>query len=64
MRHKLALATGAVLAYAWDAFFGKPVVGGSELVVRFGNAVFALGAVALIVFAARRTAAWTEAAAD
>jgi hypothetical protein len=52
--HKLALAAGAALAYAWHAFIENPVVGGPGLDHRIGNAAFALGAVALIVFAARR----------
>jgi hypothetical protein len=53
-RHKLALASGAALAYGWHAFIEKPVMGGSILSTRIGNALFAGGAVALIVFAARR----------
>ena len=59
LRHKLALASGAALAYAWHAFIEKPVIGGSALsVVRSGNALFAAGAMALIVLAASRTNAW------
>jgi len=62
--HKLALAAGAALSYAWHAFIEPPVLGGTGLDVRVGNAIFALGAVLLIVFAARRlrTAAQTTAA--
>jgi hypothetical protein len=52
--HKLALAAGAALSYAWHAFIQTPVVGGNGLDHRIGNAVFALGAVLLIAFAARR----------
>jgi hypothetical protein len=52
--HKLALAAGAAISYAWHAFFEKPVLGGSGIDVRIGNAVFALGALLLIAFAARR----------
>jgi hypothetical protein len=64
MRHKLALAGGAALAYAWHAFLGKPVVGNSSvLVVGIGHAVFALGAIAVIGFAARRTKAWVRVSA-
>jgi len=55
--HKLALASGAALAYAWHAFIGRPVVGGTGASVRVGNAVFALGALALIGFAAKRSSA-------
>jgi hypothetical protein len=64
MRHKLALAGGAALAYAWHSFFSKPVVGGSGIAVHIGNAVFALGALALIVFAAKRLSTPTESAVD
>jgi hypothetical protein len=62
--HKLALAAGAALSYAWHAFIEPPVLGGTGLDVRIGNAIFALGAVLLIVFAARqlRAAAQTTAA--
>jgi len=55
MRHKLALASGAALAYGWHAFLAKPVVSGSVVAARISNAIFLLGAVALILFAARRT---------
>ena len=54
-RHRLALAGGAALAYAWYAFTQHPVVGHSPLaIVRFGNCVFAAGTVALLVIASRR----------
>jgi hypothetical protein len=52
--HKLALASGAALAYAWHAFIEPPVLGGAGIDVRIGNAIFALGALLLIAFAARR----------
>jgi hypothetical protein len=52
--HKLALAGGAALSYAWHAFIEPPVLGGTGLDVRIGNAIFALGAVLLIAFAGRR----------
>jgi hypothetical protein len=55
LRHKLALGGGAALAYGWHAFVQKPVMGGTGVDVRLGNAIFLLGAVALITFAARRT---------
>lgn len=55
LRQKLALGGGAALAYGWHAFVEKPVMGGTGLAVRTGNAIFLLGAVALIVFAAKRT---------
>ncbi len=56
LRHKLALGAGAALAYGWHAFIQTPVVGNGLTVIRAGNAIFFLAAVALIVFAAKRTA--------
>jgi hypothetical protein len=58
MLHKLALASGAALAYGWHAFIAKPVVKASMTEFRIGNAVFLLAAIALIAFAARRIRAW------
>jgi hypothetical protein len=55
-RHRLALAGGAALAYAWHAFPQRPVVPVSETVDLAGNVAFALGAVLLLVIAARRQA--------
>jgi hypothetical protein len=52
MRNKLALASGAALAYAWHAFIQNPAAGKLDLTVRIGNAIFAAGALALIAFAA------------
>jgi hypothetical protein len=60
LRHKLALASGAALAYGWHAFVGHPVVGSGAVLVRIGNAIFLLAAIALIAFAARRTIAWVK----
>ena len=54
-RHRLALAGGAALAYAWHAFLETPAVGKSGMVDRVGNAVFAVALVVLLVMAARRT---------
>ena len=59
-RHRLALAGGALLTYAWHAFPSDPIVGATGAVDLVGNAVFAAGAVALLAAAAvkvRRTAA-------
>jgi hypothetical protein len=53
--HKLSLAAGAALAYAWHSFREVPVVGNQPGVVRLGNAIFTLAAIALIALAARRT---------
>jgi hypothetical protein len=54
-RHRLALAGGAALAYAWHAFLETPAVGKSGMVDRVGNAVFAIALAVLLVTAARRT---------
>ncbi len=55
-RHRLALAAGAALAYAWHAFPEHPAVGGSGTADLVGNAIFAAGAVVLITAAARQQA--------
>lgn len=54
-RHRLALAAGVALAYAWHAFIQSPVAGGAGMADRAGNAVFAVGVVILIAAAAQRT---------
>ncbi len=51
---RLALAGAALLTYAWHAFPEEPVVPVSPTLDLVGNAVFALGAVILIVIAALR----------
>jgi hypothetical protein len=53
-RHRLALAAGAALAYAWHAFPQHPAVGGSGTADLVGNAIFAAAALVLIALAARR----------
>ncbi|HEX7361604.1 MAG TPA: hypothetical protein VF283_14030 [Bryobacteraceae bacterium] len=53
MRHKLALAAGAALAYGWHSFFETPAVGQMNW-VRAGNAIFLAAAVVLIAAAASR----------
>jgi hypothetical protein len=58
MRHKLALASGAALAYGWHAFIQNPVVGKAPIMIRVGNAIFLIAAFALIAFAAKRTGSW------
>jgi hypothetical protein len=55
-QHRLGLAGGAALAYAWHAFIQHPAVGNGGRVVRVGNAIFAVGLIVLLVIAARRTA--------
>lgn len=52
--HRLALAGGALLTYAWHAFPEEPVFPASYAADLAGNAVFAAGAVALLVIAALR----------
>ncbi len=52
-RHRLALAGGAALAYAWHAFVQNPAAGQGGRVDRIGNAVFAAALIVLLVIAAR-----------
>jgi hypothetical protein len=51
--HRLALAGGALLTYAWNAFPQPPVLGATGTADLIGNTVFATGAVALLLVAAR-----------
>lgn len=58
LRHMLALAGGAALAYAWHAFLQPPVMGRNHMVaMRVGNTVLALGVVALLMAASSRITA-------
>jgi hypothetical protein len=57
-RHRLALAGGAALAYAWHAFIQTPAVGQGGPVDRIGNVVFAAALIAVLVIAARRNTAY------
>ena len=52
--HRLALAGGAALAYAWHAFLQNPAVGDSNRVVRIGNGVFAAALLLFLFIAARK----------
>jgi hypothetical protein len=52
--HRLALASGALLTYAWTAFPEEPVLPASPPEDLVGNCVFAVGAVILIGAAAWR----------
>jgi hypothetical protein len=52
--HHLALAGGALLTYAWSAFPQTPVLAADPTVDLVGNAVFAVGAIALLCVAALR----------
>jgi hypothetical protein len=64
MTHQLALGAGAALAYGWHAFLQHPAVGGLDVSVRVGNAIFLAGAIGLIWFAARRNAGVNRQPAD
>ena len=55
-QHRLALAGGAALTYAWHSFIQHPAVGQVETSTRIGNAVFTAGLIVLLAIAARRTA--------
>jgi hypothetical protein len=55
-QHRLALAGGAALAYAWHAFIQQPAVGKGLTGVRIGNAIFAAALIILLVIAVRRIA--------
>ncbi|MFH5801265.1 hypothetical protein [Haladaptatus sp. CMAA 1911] len=52
--HRIALAGGAMLTYAWISFVLVPYGGVSKTVDLVGDVVFTLGAVLLIIVAARR----------
>jgi hypothetical protein len=56
-QHRLALAGGAALAYAWHAFIQNPATGSAGLSFRIGNAIFAAGLIVLLAIGARRTSA-------
>jgi hypothetical protein len=51
--HRLALAGGALLTYAWHSFPEKPVIGSNGTIDLVGNAVFSLSAVVLLAAASR-----------
>jgi hypothetical protein len=51
--HRLAVAGGALLTYAWVGFTQVPLVGSTGTVKLLGNAVLALAAVILLLLAAR-----------
>ncbi|HEX2299674.1 MAG TPA: hypothetical protein VHH34_14370 [Pseudonocardiaceae bacterium] len=53
--HRLALAGGALMAYAWYGFPATPLVGAGGTVDLIGNTVFATAAIALLVAAIRAT---------
>jgi len=53
-KHRLALASGAALAYGWHAFLQMPVDGTTGVAIRASNAVCLLVVLVLIAYAARR----------
>jgi hypothetical protein len=53
-RHRLALASGAALTYAWHSFFAPGVVQPHGLDHRVSNAIFTAGIIIVIAIAARR----------
>jgi hypothetical protein len=61
-RHVLALASGALLTYAWHGFPESPVFGAPKAVDLIGNVIFAGLAVVLLVVAWRRVAVVTPTA--
>jgi hypothetical protein len=60
--HRLALAGGAALAYAWHAFVQHPAVGDAGRSTRIGNIIFAAALIGLLVVAARRTGPYVNSA--
>ncbi len=52
--HRLAIGAGALLTYAWHSFIEQPVSAAAMVTDLIGNAVFTLGALALIWAAWRR----------
>jgi len=53
-RHRLALASGAVLTYAGNSFLMHPVMGDGPVITPVSHVVFAVAAVAFLLVAARR----------
>jgi hypothetical protein len=51
--HRLSLAGGALLTYAWHSFPEKPVLGSAGTIDLVGNVVFSIAAVALLIAASR-----------
>jgi hypothetical protein len=55
VRHRLALVSGALLTYAWLGFVVTHLLWPENRIAWFGNALFALVAIALVAVMARRT---------
>ncbi|HTT62969.1 MAG TPA: hypothetical protein VMG35_14045 [Bryobacteraceae bacterium] len=62
--HRLALAGGAALAYAWHAFVQTPAVGSAGMADRIGNAIFGAALIAVLAIAARRNSGLRLVTAD
>ena len=52
--HRYAAAAGGLLTYAWHSFFTHELIGGGRVMEPVSHVVFALAAVALLAFEARR----------
>jgi hypothetical protein len=52
--HKLSLAGGAAMAYAWHGFVQTPALGKPDTVTRMGNLLFAILAASLVAAGARK----------
>jgi hypothetical protein len=59
-QHVLALASGALLTYAWHGFPEKPIFDAPKAVDLIGNGIFTALALVLLVFAWRRVAVVTS----
>ncbi|WP_433430811.1 hypothetical protein [Nonomuraea sp. CA-141351] len=55
--HRLALAAGAMLTYAWHSFPWKVIVPASQAADLTSNAIMTVGAVVLLLIASRRVSA-------
>lgn len=58
--HRLSLAGGAAMAYAWHAFVQTPSLGTADGIARIGNLLLAVLAANLIAAGARRTAEFDQ----
>jgi hypothetical protein len=57
--HRLALAGGAMLTYAWHSFPEKPVIGAGGTIDLIGNTLFSIGAI-ILLFAAGQSVRQTN----
>jgi hypothetical protein len=63
-RHTVAVAGGALLTYAWGGFLLSALLGRTDPVTLAGNALFACGAIVLLIAATRRVRVWHETVAN